>query len=395
MLGALLATHFVQIALVAGALVAVLAGLLGPFVVTRGSAFAVHGIAELGLTGAAGGLLIGLDAATGALLGSLTVGLLLGVLGLRGRDRDTATGALLAAGLGLGVLFLSRLHAYATTGFGLLFGSITAVSDTQLQHLAIVAGAVLVVLAAAGRPLWFASVDPEAAAARGVPVRALAVLFMVLLAAAVAATIQVTGVLLVLTLMVTPAAAAQRLTTRPVRALAASVALALTSTVGGILASLVWDAPTSFFIAVLSFAGYLLARLAGLPRQRGRIDPQAARPGRDGRARQRRRAADGAGGAGGALMGTSSDDGSDDGGQRDGEQQPRAADEVADDLPADLVTGQQVVGAAPGDAEQQQQRQGRPGVGEHQRVDRRGDVVAPDPHPRGEQRPPAGARVRR
>jgi len=392
MLGALLATHFVQVALVAGALVAVLAGFLGPFVVTRGSVFAVHGIAELGLTGAAGGLLIGLDAATGALLGSLAVGLLLGVLGLRGRDRDTATGALLAAGLGLGVLFLSRLHAYATTGFGLLFGSITAVSDTQLQHLAIVAGAVLVVLAAAGRPLWFASVDPEAAAARGVPVRALAVLFMVLLAAAVAATIQVTGVLLVLTLMVTPAAAAQRLTTRPVRALAASVALALTSTVGGILASLVWDAPTSFFIAVLSFAGHLLARLAGLPRQRGRIDPQAARSGRDGRARQRRRAADG---AGGALMGTSSDDGSDDGGQRDGEQQPRAADEVTDDLPADLVTGQQVVGAAPGDAEQQQQRQGRPGVGEHQRVDRRGDVVAPDPHPRGEQRPPAGARVRR
>jgi len=263
MLGALLATHFVQVALVAGALVAVLAGFLGPFVVTRGSAFAVHGIAELGLTGAAGGLLIGLDAATGALLGSLAVGLLLGALGLRGRDRDSATGALLAAGLGLGVLFLSRLHAYATTGFGLLFGSITAVSDTQLRHLAIVAAIVLVVLVAAGRPLWFASVDPEAAAARGVPARTLAVLFMVLLAAAVAATIQVTGVLLVLTLMVTPATAAQRLTTRPVRALAGSVALALTSTVGGILGSLVWDAPTSFFIAVLSFAGYLLARLAG------------------------------------------------------------------------------------------------------------------------------------
>src|SRR5438067_8516007 len=129
MFGQLLAQHFVHVALFAGAIAATLAGLLGSFVVTRNNAFAVHGLAELGLTGAAGGLLIGLDATTGALLGSATLGLLLGVLGLRGRERDTATGTLLAAGLGLGVLFLSKLHTYATTGFGLLFGSITAVSD--------------------------------------------------------------------------------------------------------------------------------------------------------------------------------------------------------------------------------------------------------------------------
>ncbi len=257
----LLATHFVHVALLAGALAAVLAGLLGPLVVARNSAFAVHGIAELGLTGAAGGLLIGLDAATGALIGSLLVGALLGLLGLRGRDRDTATGALLAAGLGLGVLFLSRLHSYASTGFGLLFGSITAVTDAQLRHLEVITAVVVATLLMTWRPLWYASVDPDSAAARGVPTRALAVLFPVVLAATVAVTIQVTGVLLVLTLTITPAATGQRLTARPGRAVAISVAIAVAATVGGILASLQWDAPTSFYIATLSFTTYATTRL--------------------------------------------------------------------------------------------------------------------------------------
>jgi zinc/manganese transport system permease protein len=263
MFAELLGTHFVHVALIAGAVVAVLAGLLSPFVVARNNAFAVHGIAELGLTGAAGGLLLGFDATTGALAGSMTIGLLLGLLGLRGRDRDTATGTLLAAGLGLGVFFLSRLHAYSTTGFGLLFGSITAVSDSQLRMLLLVAGAVLIVLGLLWRPLWFSSVDPDGAEARGVPVRALAVMFPVLLAAAVAVAIQVTGVLLILTLLVTPAAAAQRLVRSPGAAIATSVGIALVSTIGGILASLAWDAPTSFFVSVFSFAAYVCARLLG------------------------------------------------------------------------------------------------------------------------------------
>jgi zinc/manganese transport system permease protein len=265
----LIGLHFVHVALAAGTVVALLAGLLGPLVVVRNNAFAVHGIAELGLTGAAGGLLLGLDATTGALLGSVSVGLLLGLLALHGRDRDTATGAVLAVGLGFGVLFLSRLHSYATSGFGLLFGSVTSVSDGQVRHLLVVAVLVVGALALAWRPLWFASIDGEAASARGVPVRALAVAFPVLLGAAVAVTIQVTGVLLILTLLVTPAATAQRLTSRPGPTVALSVSLALLATVGGILASLQWDAPTSFFIAVFSFVGYAAARLA--PGQRSRL----------------------------------------------------------------------------------------------------------------------------
>jgi zinc/manganese transport system permease protein len=172
---------------------------------------------------------------------------------------------LLAAGLGLGVLFLSRLHTYATTGFGLLFGSITSVSDTQLHRLLLITGAVTVILAALWRPLWFTSVDPDTAEARGVPTRGLAVAFPVLLAAAVATAIQVTGVLLILTLLVTPAAAAHRLTSRPGTAVAVSVAVAVVAADGGILASLQWDAPTSFYIAVFSFAAYVFARIIGRP----------------------------------------------------------------------------------------------------------------------------------
>ena len=259
----LLAAHFVHVALAAAVVVAGLAGLVGPLVVARNNAFAVHGIAELGLTGAAGGLLVGVDAATGALLGSLAVGLLLGMLGLTGRDRDTATGALLAAGLGLGVLFLSKLHGYASTGFGLLFGSITSVSDDQLHRLAVtavIAGAALTLL---WRPLWFSSVDPEVATARGVPVRALAVAFPLVLAVAVAETLQITGVLLILTLLVTPAAAAHRLTTHPGRLLATSVLLAVTAAVGGTLAGLAFDLPPSCCIALLSFTTYAAAR--GVP----------------------------------------------------------------------------------------------------------------------------------
>ena len=257
----LLRQHFIHIALLTGALAALLAGLLGPLVVVRRNAFAVHGIAELALTGAAGGLLLGVSASTGSLAGSLMVGALLGALGIRGHDRDTTTGAVLAAGLGLGVLFLSRLHTYATTGFGLLFGSITSVSDTQLHQMLVVAVVVMAALASLWRPLWFASVDPDAAEARGVPVRTLSVLFPVILAAAVSQTIQVTGVLLILTLVVTPAAAAQVLTSSRRLLVAMSVAIAMLTTVGGILASLAWNAPPSFFVATLSFFSYASARL--------------------------------------------------------------------------------------------------------------------------------------
>lgn len=264
----LLQQHFIHVSLLAAGVAAVVAGSLSPLVIARRQAFAVHGIAELGLTGAAGGLLLGLDAATGALIGSVAVGALLGVLGLRDRDRDAATGVVLAAGLGLGVLFLSRLNGYATTGFGLLFGSITSVSSSQLRLLVVVGAIVMVALLVVWRPLWFASVDAAAAEARGVPVRALGVAFPIMLGAAVAETIQVTGVLLILTLVVTPAAAATRVSARPATVMALSIAAAVLAAEGGVLASLEWNAPASFFVSTISFLIYVVARLAG-GRRRG------------------------------------------------------------------------------------------------------------------------------
>jgi zinc/manganese transport system permease protein len=257
----LLGQHFVHTALLAGAVVAVTSGAIGTFVVTRGASFAVHAISELGFTGAAGALVVGLDPVIGMLGGSLAVGLVLGLLSLRGRERDSAIGAVLAFGLGVGVLFLSLYQGYATEATNLLFGSIVGVSDHQLRVLAAVGAIVLVGIGALYRPLLFSSVDPEVAAARGVPLRALSVAMFLLLALTTAEAIQVVGVLLVLTLVITPAAAAQRLTVRPDLAVVLSIAIALVATEGGILLSLKKSWPTSFFISAISFAVYLFARI--------------------------------------------------------------------------------------------------------------------------------------
>jgi zinc/manganese transport system permease protein len=264
----LLHQHFVHTALLAGAVVAVLSGAIGVFVVTRGLSFAVHAISELGFTGAAGALVIGIDPVIGMIGGSLAVGMSLGLLSLRGRERDSAIGAVLAFGLGLGVLFLSLYQGYATEATNLLFGSIVGVDDNQLLVLSLVGVIVVAGLVVLYRPLQFASVDPDVAAARGVPVRALSVGIFLLLALTTAEAIQVVGVLLVLTLVITPAAAAQRLTVRPGLMLALSVAIALLATEGGILLSLAHSWPTSFYISSLSFGTYLLARAYGAVRDR-------------------------------------------------------------------------------------------------------------------------------
>jgi zinc/manganese transport system permease protein len=271
----LLAQHFVHTALWAGTVVAVVSGVIGIFVVTRGMSFAVHAISELGFTGAAGALVVGLDPVIGVLGGSLLVGLVLGLLSLRGRERDSAIGAVLAFGLGIGVLFLWLYQGYATEATNLLFGSIVGVSDSQLRTLVIVAAIVLAGVAVLYRPLLFSSVDPEIAAARGVPLRALSVAIFLLLALTTAEAIPVVGVLLVLTLVITPAAAAQHLTRRPALAFPLSVAIALVSTEGGILLSLLKPWPTSFFITTISFTAYLAARLYGLG-LRPRLRPAGA-----------------------------------------------------------------------------------------------------------------------
>ncbi len=265
----LLGQHFVHTALIAGAIVAVVAGTIGVFVVMRGLSFAVHAISELGFTGATGALVIGIDPVLGMIGGSVAVGAVLGALSLRGREHDSAIGAVLAFGLGLGVLFLALYQGYATTATNLLFGSIVGVDDARLRDLAIVAAIVVAAVVALWRPLYFSGVDPEVARSRGVPVGPLTVAVFLLVALTTAEAIQVVGVLLVLTLVITPAAAAQRLTVRPGLTVALSIGIALVATEGGILLSLAKSWPTSFFISAISFAFYLAARAVSYARDRG------------------------------------------------------------------------------------------------------------------------------
>ena len=160
---------FVQQALLAAALLALVAGLIGPFIVMRQMSFAVHGSSELSLTGAAFALLAGFNVGVGALVGCALAAVLFGVLGQRARERDSAIGVVLAFGLGLAVLFIHLYPGRTGTSFALLTGQIVGVGYSGLALLAVVVVLVVVVLAVCYRPLLFATVDPEVAAGRGVP----------------------------------------------------------------------------------------------------------------------------------------------------------------------------------------------------------------------------------
>jgi zinc/manganese transport system permease protein len=263
-LGFLLAQPFAQHALLAAAVVAVTCGLIGPFVVTRGMAFAVHGTAELAFTGAAAGLVIAGNPVAGALAGSLIVAVLIATLGARRRERDSAIGVILAFGMGIGILLLGYYQGFATAATNILFGNIFGVSGGQLLILVAIGLIVMTVMAIWYRPLLFASIDPEAAEARGVPVRRLGLMFLVVLALTVTGAAQVVGTLLVLSLAITPAAAAQRLSASPLVVAGLSVVFAVAAADGGLLASFAAsNVKASVFITSISFAIYLAARLAG------------------------------------------------------------------------------------------------------------------------------------
>lgn len=246
--------------LIAGALLALVGGLIGIFVMNRDMSFAVHGISELSFAGAAFALLLGANVVLGSVVGSIAAALIIGALGAKAKERNSIVAVLMPAGLGLGILALALYEGRAANKFGLLTGQIVAVDDPQLMWLAIICGLVLLVLALVWRPLNFSSLDPEVAAARGVPTRILSVVFMLLLGLSVAASVQVVGALLVLSLLVTPAAAALRLTASPVLAPILSVAFALVSVLGGILLALGAGLPISPYVTSISFLIYVIAR---------------------------------------------------------------------------------------------------------------------------------------
>jgi zinc/manganese transport system permease protein len=262
-----LMSPFLRNALIGGSLVAVAAGLLGYFVITRQNAFAAHALAHIGFPGATGALLIGAPVTLGLAVFCLGGGLLIGLLGKRVADREIATGTILAMATALGVLFASLASANAGATTSVLFGNLLAISRDQLLIFGLFTAAVVVALAVVARPLVFASVDPEVAGARGVPVRGLGIAFVVLLALTVTMAVQVVGTLLLFALVVTPAATALRITARPVRVAALAVTLALVSVWGGLVLAAMVNLPPSFFIVSLSVLAWVVV-LAATGRRR-------------------------------------------------------------------------------------------------------------------------------
>lgn len=246
----------------AGTIVAIVAGAIGYFVVLRASAFAAHALSHIGFAGATGAVVLGINPIFGLLAFTVGSGVAIGALGNRLRGRDVTIGIVLAWTLGLGVLFISLYRGYATEAYAVLFGGILAISEGDVL-VTLFAGIVTVVaLIGIYRPLLFSSVDEELASARGVPVTALSVIFMAILAVAVTEAVQVVGVLLIFALIVTPAAIAIRFTSRPPLAILTGIVLALAFTWLGLSIAYYSPHPVSFFITTLAFAAYLAVRLA-------------------------------------------------------------------------------------------------------------------------------------
>ncbi|MCF8607035.1 metal ABC transporter permease [Gordonia sp. HY442] len=264
--GHLLSYEFVQQSLLAIALLGLIGGVLGPMIVARQMSFAVHGAAELSFTGAAAALLAGVGVNIGGVIGAVIAAAVFGLLGQRARERDSVIGVVMAFGLGLGVLFLS-LHGRVGQGFALLTGQVVSVGTDGLIAVGVTAAVVLVVYAIIYRPLLFASLDPRVAETAGVPTRLLSVVFAILVGLAAAQGVQIIGALLVMSLLITPAAAASRLTANPTTVLVLSVVFAELAAVGGLVLSLAPELPVSVAVTTISFAIYVVCRLVGTRRR--------------------------------------------------------------------------------------------------------------------------------
>ncbi|TML00140.1 MAG: metal ABC transporter permease [Actinobacteria bacterium] len=272
-LSQLLEYHFMVNALLAGSVAAVTAGLLGWLMLVRHETFAGHTLAVMAFPGASGAALLGAPAAAGyyAFCGAGALALGSSTQARQGsfRQRSAWIGSVQALALAAGFLFVSAYGGVLGDLEGLLFGNLLGIADGQLVALAALAALTLALLLAIGRPLLFASIDPDAASARGVPVRALASAFLLLLGIAVGSISQITGVLLVFSLLVAPAASAQALTPRPVLSLALTVVLGLLVVWLGLGIAYFSVYPPGFFVASVSFAIYVLARASAalLPRR--------------------------------------------------------------------------------------------------------------------------------
>ena len=284
-IGNMWAFPFMVNAFRAGAVVAVIAGVMGWFMVLRRQSFAGHTLSVAAFPGAAGATLIGVSAGYGYFAFCIGAAVIIAIASRGSRStgslatESAMTGTVQAFALACGLLFVALYQGFLNGTTALLFGSFLGITAGQVVTLAAVCLAVLAALAVIGRPLLFASVDPDVAAARGVPVRALSVAFLVLLGAAVAETAQITGALLVFALLVMPAATAQRLTPRPLAGLVLTVVIGWAVTWAGLIAAYYSPYPIGFYVTSFAFAAYLGAHIAAATRRRaGRLHALAGAP---------------------------------------------------------------------------------------------------------------------
>lgn len=257
----MLAYDFMRNAFAASGIVALVAGTVGYFLVLRGQTFAGHALSHVGFAGATGAILIGIPALWGMVGFTVAAGLAMGMLGERLSARDVAIGIVLSLSMGLGLLFLHYYTAFATQATNLLFGNVLGVNRDTLWSLLALGLVSLAALAVIARPLLFASLQPEVAEAKGVSLQLVSLLFLGIVALTVAACTQIVGVLLVFTLMVGPAAAAMRFTSRLGSGVAIAAFLALAEAWAGVALAYYSDWPVSFCITAFSAAVYFMSLL--------------------------------------------------------------------------------------------------------------------------------------
>lgn len=263
---ALLSVDFVQHALLAALLLGIVSGAIAPLIVMRKMSFAAHSTGELALMGAAAALLFGFSVSWGALIGAVLAAVALTALGQK--EQDAIVAVVLSFGMGLSVLFIYLYPGRSSSAFSLLTGQIVGVSSASLNILAVLTVLVVVTMALLWRPLLFATVDPVLAAASGVKVRVLALVFAALIGVVASQGVQIVGALLLIALLITPGAAAVKVTSNPVLAVVMSGTFSVVAAVGGLVASLAPGLPVSVFVTTLSFVIYLVCRVIAWMRSR-------------------------------------------------------------------------------------------------------------------------------
>jgi len=251
---------FMRNAFLATTIVGIVAGAVGYFLVLRGETFAGHALAHVGFPGATGAVLLGLSPIAGLSLFTIIAGLGIGLLGNRA-NRDVAVGIVLTLSLGRGLLFLHFYTAYAAQATNVLFGNVLGIGGDTVLVMAALGAVSLIALLLIARPLLFASLQPELAEARGVPLGLVSTLFLVVVALSTVEAMQIVGVLLVFALMVAPAATAIRLTRRVATGIAASIALAVGIAWLSLVLAFLTDWPTSFWITALGGLAYFASSL--------------------------------------------------------------------------------------------------------------------------------------